>query len=160
MDGFIGRTQERQEFADLFQRKSASLVTCQGRRRIGKSRFINECARSAATFLAFSGLPPREGLASQDQLDAFSDQLAKQTQLPHVPLDAWPTAFQLLASQLPAKGKVVVLLDEMKQKVARLKLPKGQSFRTVLIHSGEIEPAVEASDYFDFIIPADELVAG
>lgn len=52
------------------------------------------------------------------------------------------------------------VIDDMKEKVARLKLPKGQSFRTVLIHSGRIEPTVEASDYFDFIIAADELVAG
>ena len=80
MDEFIGRTAERQEFADLFQRKSASLVTCQGRRRIGKSRFIEECAGAAAGLLSFSGLPPREGLTSRDQLDAFSDQLSKQTQ--------------------------------------------------------------------------------
>lgn len=113
MDGFIGRSAERQEFAELFQRKSASLVTCQGRRRIGKSRFIGECAASAARFLSFSGLPPREGLTKQEQLDAFSDQLSKQTKMPRVPLDGWPTAFQLLASQLPAKGSVVVLLDEI-----------------------------------------------
>ncbi len=113
MDGFIGRSAERQEFADLFQRKKASLVTCQGRRRIGKSRFIEECARSATGFLSFSGLPPRDGITKQDQLAAFSEGLSKQTQVPRVPLDAWPTAFQLLASQLPAKRSIVVLLDEI-----------------------------------------------
>jgi AAA+ ATPase superfamily predicted ATPase len=113
MDGYIGRNAERQEFAELFQRKAASLVTCQGRRRIGKSRFIEECAQSAAAFLSFSGLPPREGITMQDQLAAFSDQLARQTQIPRVSLDGWPAAFDLLASQLPAKGPVVVLLDEI-----------------------------------------------
>lgn len=51
-------------------------------------------------------------------------------------------------------------MDEVKQKVARLKLPPGHSFRTVLIHSGELDPAVEASDYFDFIIAVDEMVKG
>lgn len=50
----------------------------------------------------------------------------------------------------------IEVVDEVKQKVARLKLPPGHSFRTVLIHSGELDPAVEASDYFDFILPADE----
>lgn len=113
MSEFIGRTAERQEFADLFQRKSASLVTCQGRRRIGKSRFIEECAGAAAGFLSFSGLPPREGLTKRDQLDAFSDQLSRQTQLPRLALDGWSAAFQLLASQLSAKGSLVVLLDEI-----------------------------------------------
>ncbi len=32
--------------------------------------------------------------------------------------------------------------------------------RAVLIHSGELDPAVEASDYIDFIIAADEMVKG
>jgi hypothetical protein len=54
----------------------------------------------------------------------------------------------------------IEIVDEVKQKVARLKLPPGHSFRTVLIHSGELDPAVEASDYFDFIIAADEMVKG
>ncbi len=40
MDEFIGRKQERLEFAEILTRKKASLVTCQGRRRIGKSRLI------------------------------------------------------------------------------------------------------------------------
>lgn len=95
-DGFIGRAQERAEFRALLQRKSASLVTCQGRRRIGKSRFIAECARQADLFLSFSGLAPREGLGRQDQLGAFAEQLAKQTAMPRVLLDSWPTAFRLL----------------------------------------------------------------
>lgn len=112
-DGFIGRAQERAEFRTLLERKSASLVTCQGRRRIGKSRFVAECAREADRFLSFSGLAPREGLGSRDQLGAFAEQLASQTSLPRVQLDGWPAAFQLLESQLPKSGSVVVLLDEI-----------------------------------------------
>ncbi len=113
MDEFIGRNQERREFAELLTRKKASLVTCQGRRRIGKSRFIEHCAKSAEHYLSFSGLPPRDGITRQNQLDTFSDRLAKQTAAPRVTLDGWPTAFQLLASQLPTKGTIVVLLDEI-----------------------------------------------
>lgn len=111
--GFIGRTQERAEFKALLERKSASLVTCQGRRRIGKSRFIAECAREADVFLSFSGLAPREGLGRRDQLAAFAEQLAQQTRVPRVSLESWPAAFQLLESQLPKTGSVVVLLDEI-----------------------------------------------
>lgn len=48
----------------------------------------------------------------------------------------------------------------MKHKVARRKLPPGHSFRTVLIHSSDLAPTVEGSDYFDLIINADELVKG
>ena len=112
-DGYIGRAEEREEFQRLLQKKTASLVTCQGRRRIGKSRFLTECAQEADHFLSFMGLPPREDMTRQAQLDAFADQLAKQTRAPKVPLDGWPTAFQLLASQLPAGGTVVLLLDEI-----------------------------------------------
>ncbi len=112
-DGFVGRADERDEFRRLLQKKLPSLVTCQGRRRIGKSRFIQECAQEADHFLGFMGLPPREDLLKQDQLDAFADQLSKQTKVPKVALDGWPSAFQLLASQLPASGTVVVLLDEI-----------------------------------------------
>ena len=109
----MGRTQERADFRTLLQRKSASLITCQGRRRIGKSRFIAECAREADLFLSFSGLAPREGLGTRDQLGAFAEQLAKQTAVPRVVLDSWPAALQLLESQLPRRGSVVVLLDEI-----------------------------------------------
>jgi uncharacterized protein len=113
MDGYIGRSEERQEFRRLLERRIAALVTCQGRRRIGKSRFIHECAAEADHFLSFMGLPPRAEMSNQAQLDAFADQLAKQTKAPKVALDGWPTAFQLLASQLPTQGKVVLLLDEI-----------------------------------------------
>ncbi|MCX6868715.1 MAG: ATPase [Verrucomicrobia bacterium] len=111
---FIGRRRELEDFSQLLRKKSASLVTCQGRRRVGKSRFIAECARKADHFLSFSGLPPREGGSSREaQLDSFAERLAEQTRLPKVPLASWPVAFQLLASQLPAAGTVVVLLDEI-----------------------------------------------
>ena len=113
MKTFIGRAQEQAEFARLFEKPVASLVTCQGRRRIGKSRFITECAKKASHFLSFTGLPPREGLSRQEQLNAFASQLAAQSKAPRLVLDSWPTAFQLLASQIPATGSVVVLLDEI-----------------------------------------------
>ncbi|MCX6857237.1 MAG: ATPase [Verrucomicrobia bacterium] len=113
MEDYIGRSEERQEFRRLLQKKTASLVTCQGRRRIGKSRFIHECAQEADHFLSFMGLPPREDIMKQAQLDAFADQLSQQTKAPKLPLDGWPSAFQLLASQLPASGTVVLLLDEI-----------------------------------------------
>lgn len=113
MSTFIGREQERNEFRAILAKKTSSLVTCQGRRRIGKSRFIRECAKKADGFFEFSGLPPRPGLTKQEQLAVFAEQLARQSKAPRLTLDDWATAFQLLASQLPAKGTVVILLDEI-----------------------------------------------
>ncbi len=113
MSGYIGRAHEREEFRRILAKKKASLVTCQGRRRIGKSRFIAECATEADHHLSFSGLAPREGISRQEQLDAFTETLAAQTRVPRVRLDSWPAALQLLASQLPPQGSAVVLLDEI-----------------------------------------------
>lgn len=110
---FLGREQESREFHRLLNRTEATLVTCQGRRRIGKSRFIHTCARRADHFFSFMGLPPREGISKQTQLDTFSEQLADQSKAPRVPLDSWYTAFRLLDSQLPDKGKTVLLFDEI-----------------------------------------------
>ncbi len=50
----------------------------------------------------------------------------------------------------------VEVIDDVKRKVERLKLPKGQSFRTVLVHTGKLDTSIEESDYFDVIINADE----
>lgn len=79
----------------------------------GKSRFIRECAKQADIFFEFSGLPPRPGLTKHEQLTVFAEQLAKQSKAPRLTLDSWATAFQLLASQLPAKGTAVILLNEI-----------------------------------------------
>lgn len=113
MRTFVGRRHEQAEFRELLLKRSSSLVTCHGRRRIGKSRFIRECAKQADAFFEFSGLPPRPGLTSKQQLASFAEQLCQQSRAPRLLLENWLTAFQLLASQLPAKGTVVILFDEI-----------------------------------------------
>ncbi len=45
----------------------------------------------------------------------------------------------------------------MKDKVAKLPLRSGMSVRTALVYAGELAPAVEEIDYFDFIVPAQRL---
>ena len=49
------------------------------------------------------------------------------------------------------------VIDEVKGKVARLPLRSGMSVRTVLVYAGELSPAVENSDYFDFIVPVQRM---
>jgi uncharacterized protein len=113
MRRFIGRESEREDFRPFLRRKAASLLVCQGRRRIGKSTFIRECAAEADHFLSFEGLPPREHIGRREQLEAFAESLAAQTRAPKVTLDSWPQAFKLLASLLPSSGSTVLLLDEI-----------------------------------------------
>lgn len=109
---FVDRKRELDFLNELFSKNSASFVICKGRRRIGKSRLIQEFAKKAKTFLEFQGLPPREGLSNQHQLDAFAGQLARQTSLPQVKISSWDQAFSLLASII-RNEKIVILLDEI-----------------------------------------------
>jgi uncharacterized protein len=113
MSFYVGRKEETLDFMQLRRKKSSSLVICHGRRRIGKSTFISECARKFDHFLVFEGLPPRRGITKQDQLASFAERLAQQTPLPKVSLDSWPQAFQLLSSVIPSSGWTVLLLDEI-----------------------------------------------
>jgi predicted ATPase len=78
---FIGRQSELQSLSKLFKKNAASLVVVQGRRRIGKSRLIEEFAKKH-TFYQFSGLPPTNSTTHQSQLNEFSRQLSIQTGLP------------------------------------------------------------------------------
>ncbi len=73
---FVGQEREREEFRQLLRKKTASLVVFQGRRRIGKSTFVHKYAEEADRFLFSEGLPPRQNIGRQNQLDAFAQQLS------------------------------------------------------------------------------------
>ncbi|HAK94762.1 MAG TPA: ATPase [Planctomycetes bacterium] len=109
---FVGREEELAQMRGVRRKDRASLVLLRGRRRIGKSTLAEVFGREAGAFLEFQGLPPRPGLTRREQLAAFSEQLAKQTGLPALPLESWPQALSLLANQIRG-GSSVVLLDEV-----------------------------------------------
>ena len=48
------------------------------------------------------------------------------------------------------------VITEMKEKIARLKLPKNMSYRPVLIHVNGIERAIQELDYFSHVIDFSE----
>ena len=52
----------------------------------------------------------------------------------------------------------VEIIDEVERKIKRLPLRKGMSSRPVLVFDGELHPAVEASGYFDAVIPFRRLL--
>jgi len=108
---FIGRQQELKALNKLFKKSSASLVVIEGRRRIGKSRFIEEFAKNH-TFYEFSGIPPTEKTTLQSQLDEFARQLNIQTGLPEIKADSWNKLFLLLADKIK-QGRIIVLFDEI-----------------------------------------------
>ncbi|MBP9691702.1 MAG: AAA family ATPase [Alphaproteobacteria bacterium] len=108
---FIGRQAELQSLSQLLKKEAASLVVVQGRRRIGKSRLIEEFAKKH-TFYQFSGLPPSDQTTLQSQLNEFARQLSIQTGLPEVYTDDWGKLFLLLAEKIKS-GRIIVLLDEI-----------------------------------------------
>jgi hypothetical protein len=108
---FIGRKTELSDLNLLLSKKSASLIVVRGRRRIGKSRLIEEFAKDKR-FIQFSGIPPTEDITSQSQRDVFARQLGQQFGLPGLHATDWTDLFTLLANQTK-EGRVVVLFDEI-----------------------------------------------
>lgn len=109
---FINRENELKKLNSLFALKKASIVVCKGRRRIGKSRLIEEFGKSAKHYIEIQGLSPYDGITKKDQLSEFSRQLSKSTNLPYLELSSWSQAFSLLNSTI-GKQKTIVLLDEI-----------------------------------------------
>lgn len=108
---FIGRQQELRSLNQLLKKRSASLVVVQGRRRIGKSRLIEEFAKKHK-FYEFSGILPTKKTTNQSQLDEFAKQLSIQTGLPEIRADDWSKLFLLLFDKIK-HGRVIVLFDEI-----------------------------------------------
>jgi len=111
---FYGREEDLADLMALWRKPTASLVTCRGRRRIGKSTLVEEFARrSKARFVEIAGAAPRKGMTNEDQLKAFGQQLA--AYVPGgtcaVPRD-WPFAFRMLDGVIGGE-KTIVFLDEI-----------------------------------------------
>ncbi len=111
MSIFIGRDDELKFLNDLFKKKNASLIVIRGRRRIGKSRLVEEFAKEYK-FYRFSGIPPTSGTTAQSQRDEFSSQLGSIIGISGVKSNDWNTLFFLLNKETQ-QGKVVLLLDEI-----------------------------------------------
>jgi uncharacterized protein len=108
---FVGRVKEREELALLLKKKVASLLVLRGRRRIGKSRLIEEFAQ-AYTFYKITGLAPHQGSTAQAQRDHFAQRLSMIANLPIIKTDDWFHLFVFLA-QVVKTGRVILLLDEI-----------------------------------------------
>ena len=111
---FFGRETILDQLSSLFEKRTASLVTCRGRRRIGKSTLIREFARrSHARFIKLEGLRPEPGMTNADQLKFFATKLASQTGGRRLQPDDWYSAFVLLDKAISDRRRTVVLLDEI-----------------------------------------------
>ena len=111
---FYGRDDLLERLDALWNKSVASLVTCRGRRRIGKSTLIAEFARrSRVRFVKLEGLQPDEHVDNAAQLAAFCRQLEEQTGVDCGSVKNWFEAFARLDEAIGRRAKVVVLLDEI-----------------------------------------------
>lgn len=111
MDKFIGRQRELEELNTLLKKDTASLVVVKGRRRVGKSRLLEEFVKDKKAYV-LRGLAPHDETTIQGQRDEFAKQLSEQTGLPEVNVDDWTKLFVLLARETKT-GRVIVILDEI-----------------------------------------------
>lgn len=82
-----------------------------GRRRIGKSRLIDEFSHGK-TYHNFTGLTPEKNITAQTQRDEFARKLTKYFTLSELKADNWADLFTLLTNQCQ-KGEVIILLNEI-----------------------------------------------
>lgn len=108
---FIGRQEEMRNLERLFKKKTPSLVVIEGRRRIGKSRLVQEFGKNYQ-FYQLSGLPPSLTTTAQSQRDEIMQQLSLSTGLPDIKVDDWSKVFAFLEREIKNK-KTVILLDEI-----------------------------------------------
>lgn len=121
MRPFVGREIDLGRLRELRRKKTASLAVITGRRRIGKSRLVEEFAKEFPRFLQFSGLAPERGIGARQQRAEFIRQLADQCRLPRFESRDWGELFQVLSRET-ATGPALILLDEISWMGARDKL--------------------------------------
>src|SRR3954468_8539785 len=92
---FIGRKKELDALEQLLKKKSASLVVIRGRRRVGKTRLIDEFPANRKSW-KFVGLAPAPKMTKQRQLDDFSTRVAQNLNMPRMQISEWAEHFKFL----------------------------------------------------------------
>lgn len=108
---FFGRQRELALLRELWDERIATLAVIKGRRRIGKSRLIEEFV-AGKPHITVTGLAPEEKVTAQHQRDAFALQLESQLQRSEWRTDDWHHLFFDLIQAVP-QDKVVLVFDEI-----------------------------------------------
>ncbi|MBF0367689.1 MAG: AAA family ATPase, partial [Oligoflexia bacterium] len=113
MDTFYGRNEELTLLKEQLAQKRPSLITIQGRRRVGKSTLIKYFAsQNQITLFEFQGLPPRPKLSNNDQLKHFASTLSQYLNVKKIEFHDWSEAFAQLG-KLSSNKKQIIFLDEI-----------------------------------------------
>jgi hypothetical protein len=108
---FVGREKELDALEQLLKKKSASLVVIRGRRRVGKTRLIDEFASNKKSW-KFVGLTPAPKMTKQRQLDDFSTRVAQNLNMPKMQVSEWAEHFKFLGIQAQGQ-RIVIVFDEI-----------------------------------------------
>lgn len=108
---FIGRERELETLKRFIKNRAASFIVIRGRRRIGKSRLIEELAKGFSKSFIFSGLPPEQNVGEKIQRQEFITQMQQQ-KIPRLGGDDWSDLFFDLANHCK-QGTVLIALDEI-----------------------------------------------
>jgi AAA+ ATPase superfamily predicted ATPase len=107
---FIGRKQELQKLEALLAKNTASLVVIKGRRRIGKSRLVEEFSKNRRLY-NFMGLPPTAKTSNASEQDNFKLQLKQHFKV--VPdTSNWWELLCFLAENTK-NGPAIIFFDEI-----------------------------------------------
>src|SRR3990167_7650167 len=116
---FFGRDTELKLLEESYHSKKSELFVIYGRRRIGKSRLLEEFSKNKNRLL-FEGL---EHLHTSGQLAHFTKSLKKQNRDPllsQTEFKTWDDAFTYLTERfLDRKKKSLIVLDEIQWMAAR-----------------------------------------
>lgn len=109
---FIGRQAELERLRSAAQKKIASFVVIKGRRRVGKSRLIDEFSKDFDHYYKFEGLAPEKGVTPAHQLDEFSRQMSRQFNTGKARYDDWSDIFYAVGDKVQS-GKTLLFFDEL-----------------------------------------------
>ena len=112
MRKFIGREPELKMLTSFCQKKTSSFLVVKGRRRVGKSRLIQEFSKEFTHYYKFEGLAPDGGVTAQDQRIAVMKQFAKHFSLPQTVYDDWTDIFWAIGERVK-KGRTLLFFDEL-----------------------------------------------
>ena len=109
---FIGRQDELGRLIAATKKNTASFIVIKGRRRIGKSRLVDEFSKNFSRYYKFEGLAPDKNTSHSDQLEIFCRQIAKKFKIPKAKYDDWSDAFWVVGERIET-GKVLLFFDEL-----------------------------------------------
>lgn len=112
MVAFVGRKRELSVLKNLLNKKQAQLIVLKGRRRIGKSRLLQEFGKIVGRVHILTGLAPDKGVTAKDQREEFARQLGIEFGLRGINTNDWGDLFWHLSQQTNS-GRVLIVLDEI-----------------------------------------------